>query len=142
MGNPAVETAVRNAPAAGYDILNLAAPGANTFEENWCLTALNGPCPALERSFAAFPNPIQVAAGDPLGMTTVSWNVPGVDRVEVRVGAPAGDLFAAGGSRGSEMTGHWVTDGLKFYLQDVSGGKPLTAANTLATVTVRLEAKK
>jgi len=141
MGNPAVETSVRNAPAAGYDILNLAAPDANTFEENWCLTALNGPCPALERSLAAFPNPIPVATGASMGTTTISWNVPGVDIVEVHVGAPGGDLFAAGGSRGSAVTGSWVSDGMRFYLQDVTGGKPLTAANTLATVTVRLEGR-
>jgi hypothetical protein len=32
-----------------------------------------------------------------------------------------------------------VTDGTTFYLQDVSGGKPLTANNTLATVVVHLQ---
>ena len=141
MGNPAVETSVRNTPAAGYDILNLAARDANTFEDNWCLTALDGPCPALERSFVAFPNPIPVAAGAALGNTTISWNVPGVDMVEVHVGSPAGDLFSSGGNRGTATTGLWVSDGLRFYLQDVSGGKPLTTANTLAILTVKLEGK-
>ena len=42
-------------------------------------------------------------------------------------------------SRGSAQTGLWVTDGMTFYLQDVSGGKSLTAENTLATVVVRLQ---
>src|SRR5439155_636457 len=32
--------------------------------------------------------------------------------------------------------GQWVSNGVVFYLQDVSGGLPLTSANTLATVTV------
>jgi hypothetical protein len=27
------------------DILNLAPPGANTFERNTCVTAVNAPCP-------------------------------------------------------------------------------------------------
>jgi hypothetical protein len=34
-----------------------------------------------------------------------------------------------------------VTDGMTFYLQDISGGKALTADNTLATVVVRLQNK-
>jgi hypothetical protein len=45
----------------------------------------------------------------------------------------------AGGDPGtfSLATGHWVTDGMTFYLQNVSNGLPLTAANTLATVRMR-----
>jgi hypothetical protein len=35
---------------------------------------------------------------------------------------------------GSATTGDWITDGAVFYVQDVSGGKALTSANTLATV--------
>ena len=31
----------------GADIKNLAAPGANTFDENICLTGVNAPCPAV-----------------------------------------------------------------------------------------------
>jgi hypothetical protein len=76
-----------------------------------------------------------------LGITTISWNVPGVEKVEVHVGSPSGDLFSSGGSRGSATTGLWVSDGLRFYLQDVSGGKPLTTANTLSILTVKLEGK-
>jgi len=44
--------------------------------------------------------------------------------------------MAGGGSSGSATTGVWVDNGTQFYLQDVSGGKPVTAANTLAQVTV------
>jgi hypothetical protein len=74
-------------------------------------------------------------------MTTISWMAPGAEAVEVRVGGPNGTLFAAGGSRGSAQTASWVSDGMTFYLQDISGGKPLTAENTLATVVVRLQRK-
>jgi hypothetical protein len=46
--------------------------------------------------------------------------------------------MAQGGSQGSASASGWVSDGLTFYLQDVSGGKALTGANTLATVTAHL----
>jgi len=67
---------------------------------------------------------------------------PGAEVVEVRVNSPDGDLLArGGGGRGSAQTGVWVADGMTFYLQDVSGGKPLNAENTLSTVVVRLQRK-
>jgi hypothetical protein len=74
-----------------------------------------------------------------LGMTAISWMAPGAEAVEVRIGSPNGVLWIGGGSRGSAQTGLWVADGMTFYLQDISGGKPLTAENTLATVVIRLE---
>jgi hypothetical protein len=40
---------------------------------------------------------------------------------------------------GTATTGQWVSDGLMFYLQDVSDGKPLTAENTLGTVRMQLQ---
>ena len=79
--------------------------------------------------FTANPNPILTS---PLGVTTLQWNAPTATTVEIHVGSPTGTLFAEGGSSGSAITGDWVTDGMVFYLQDVSGGKPLTSANTLA----------
>jgi hypothetical protein len=74
-------------------------------------------------------------------MTTISWTAPGTEAVEVRIGSPNGTLFVGGSSRGSAQTGLWVPDGMTFYLQDISGEKPLTADNTLATVVVRLQNK-
>jgi hypothetical protein len=74
-----------------------------------------------------------------VGITTISWMAPGAEAVEVRIGSPNGALFAGGGSRGSAQTGLWVRDGMTFYLQDISGDKPLTAESTLATVVVRLQ---
>jgi hypothetical protein len=76
-----------------------------------------------------------------LGITTISWMAPGVETVEVRVNSPDGAMLASGGARGSAKTGLWVADGMTFYLQDVSGGKPLNAENTLSTIAVRLERK-
>src|ERR1022692_4879485 len=89
-------------------------------------------------SLTASPNPIQVT-GAADGTTTISWNAPNAANVEIHVGSPNGPLFASGGNRGSQQTGPWVADGTTFYLQDVSGGKPLTASNTLATLVVHLQ---
>src|SRR5438067_510601 len=68
--------------------------------------------------------------------TTLSCTATGTSVVEVHVNSPTGALFSRSGASGTATTGQWVSDGVVFYLQDVSGGLPLTSANTLATVTV------
>jgi hypothetical protein len=92
---------------------------------------------ASAASLTASPNPIRVT-GAANGATTISWNAPNTASIEIHVGSPNGPLFAAGGNNGSAQTAAWVTDGTTFYLQDVTGGKPLTADNTLATLVVHL----
>jgi parallel beta-helix repeat protein len=47
-GNPAIQVSVDNPTTTGVDIRNLAAPGTNTFEDNFCLTAVNAACPAVD----------------------------------------------------------------------------------------------
>ena len=71
--------------------------------------------------------------------TVLSWTAPDSDAVEIHIGSPDGKLFAQSGNRGSMPTGTWVPDGMTFYLQDVSGGKPLISDNTLATLVVHLQ---
>lgn len=140
LGNPGVETSVDHPSATqGFDIRNLATPGANVFIGNTCDTSVNAPCPALEPSLTANPNPIPVTGSAGYGMTTINWMAQAAEAVEVRIGAPDGVLFVDGGSRGSAQTGLWVADGMTFYLQDVSGGRALTAENTLATIVVRFQ---
>jgi hypothetical protein len=90
-------------------------------------------------SLTASPNPIVVALGTLLGTTTIQWNAPAAQTVEIHIGGPTGTLFAAGGASGSAETGPWVTDGMQFYLQDTSAGKPLTADNTLAILVVQVQ---
>lgn len=70
--------------------------------------------------------------------TTLTWNVTGggASSVQVRAGSPNGTLVASGGTSGNVTTGKWVTNGTVFYLQNVTGGLPLTSEYTLATVTV------
>ena len=90
-------------------------------------------------SISADPNPIFAPAGTTLGVTRLSWSTT-AKRVAVCAGSPSGQIFAAShqGSHSAE-TGKWVSDGMTFYLQDVSEGQPLNAAHTLATVTVKLK---
>jgi hypothetical protein len=86
-------------------------------------------------TMTASPNPIpNVGAG--YGTTTISWNAPGASVIQVRVGSPTGGLLTDNGPVGSMATGNWVSNGMQFFLQDVSNGKALTQANTLAVLTV------
>ena len=89
-------------------------------------------------SITARPNPIRLSSDhqNGLGVTTVSWASAKLESAEVHIGAPNGPLFSRSGPSGRKETGEWVRDGMLFYLQDVSGGLPLTRANTVATVTV------
>ena len=93
--------------------------------------------------FTANPNPItdiSLDGGGELGVTTLQWSAPAsVTGVEIHLGSPTGPLFAAGGPNGTATTGNWVTDGMTFYLQDVSNGKPLAVANTLGIVVAQLQ---
>jgi len=85
----------------------------------------------------AEPNPFRPDSQG-LGQTTLSWLAHGTSKVEVRVDAPDGVLFVRQGpGRYSHPTGQWVRDGTTFYLQNVSKGLPLTAENTIATVTLK-----
>lgn len=87
-------------------------------------------------SISASPNPF-VPDPQGIGQTTLTWTSEGTTRVEVHANAPDGNLFAGtGAGMFSATTGHWVRDGMTFYLQNVSNGLPLTAANTLATITL------
>jgi parallel beta-helix repeat protein len=138
-GNPPVQVSADNPSAGGLDIKNLADPGANAFEGNICLTSSNAPCPSVGPSFTASPNPIPVTGSAFVGTTTLSWNAPDAQVIEIHIGSPDGKLFTRYGNRGSMNTGTWVPDGMTFYLQDVTGGKPLTADYTLASVVVHLQ---
>ena len=103
------------------------------------LASAGDPPPAVPVSFTASPNPIPVTRGASYGMTTVSWNAPGASVIEIRLGSPDGQLFVMDNNAGSAPTGLWVADGTTLYLQDVSNNQPRTAANTLATLTLRVQ---
>jgi len=90
-----------------------------------------------QSSITATPNPILVPAGGGVyGKTTLVWDTPAANQtLEVHVGSPTGPLFARSGSTGTSTTGTWVTDGLVFYLQNVTGGQNVTVATTTVSVT-------
>jgi hypothetical protein len=88
--------------------------------------------------FGARPSHVVQRDGSGVGSTELYWHISGRRDIEIHVNAPNGSLFASGHSSGAQRTGKWVTNGMRFYLQDVSGGKPLTPENTLASVTVEV----
>jgi glucose/arabinose dehydrogenase len=91
--------------------------------------------PTPRGSITALPNPF-TADAQGLGETILTWTSTGTSNVEVHLDRPDGNLLTSSGPGNfSAHTGHWVQNGQIFYLQNVSGGLPLTSANTLATVT-------
>ena len=94
-------------------------------------------------SIRADPNPVLVAdchaSHRPRGLTTLVWTSKGVDEVELHLDAPEGPLLEPGGRSQNGSVRRWVEDGHTFYLQDVSGGKPLISAHTLDMVRVTID---
>ncbi len=86
-------------------------------------------------SLTASPNPIPLTGSSPDGVTTLTWNAPGAQFIQIRVNSPTGTLFTYDGNSGSMQTGAWVTDGMTFYLIDVTNGK----SNTLASLVVHTQ---
>jgi hypothetical protein len=86
---------------------------------------------------SAAPNPVDTKKFQGPPSTRITWKLPGAARVEIHVESPDGTLWTEGGASGSAQTGAWVRNGLKFYLLDISQGKPgrLAAVLTVATCT-------
>jgi hypothetical protein len=96
------------------------------------------PRAVLNSTIFAQPARIVDTAGSGVGATELVWTIQPERRCEIHIDAPDGKLFATATASGSGKTGPWVKNGMKFFLQDVDGGKPLTPANTLAVVTVEV----
>ncbi len=95
------------------------------------------PSTSKNATITADPNPIQVCDSSGTGLTKLTWTSVGPAVVEMHVNSPNGDLLARTGANGTAATGKWVTNGMIFYLQDVTGGRSLTPENTLATFTAK-----
>ena len=117
-----------------------AAGAADTTFQRLSAAVRNHPvaAPTAHVAFEARPARIVQPDGSGLGITEFYWNVPDGFAVEVHVKAPDGPLLAAGEGSGHTRTQKWVTNGMRFFLQDVRGGKPLTAENTLASLSVEV----
>ena len=81
-------------------------------------------------TFTANPNPITLASGANVGITTLSWNAPGYNALQIRVDGVLFDAELPG--NGSVDTGNWVSNGLPFSLVDSTSGQ------TIATLTVQI----
>ncbi len=95
------------------------------------------PSTSKNATITADPNPIQVCDSSGTGLTKLTWTSVGPAVVEMHVNSPNSDLLARTGANGTAATGKWVTNGMIFYLQDVTGGRSLTPENTLATFTAK-----
>ena len=88
------------------------------------------------------PEPVDSQEHGALRSMELHWGASGASEVVVTIGTPGGAIFSRTTANqqgpteltGGATTGPWVHDGMVFYLQDVSGGQPLSAANTLASV--------
>jgi hypothetical protein len=80
-------------------------------------------------SITANPNPIAIAPG----VTTITWNAPGSNGVEIHLGTATGKLFATGAATGSAQTGPWVTNGMTFVLVEAATHAVLATTTVAAT---------
>jgi hypothetical protein len=126
--------------AAGFEASNLPSFGSEIVIRPWSWITnkcyLN-PMPIRTvydsgSSIVVTPN---LLVGSTPAQGTVSWVVAGSATIEIHVGSPSGTLFADATGSGSAVTGNWVTDGMQFFMQDVTGGKPLTLSNTIGVAT-------
>jgi 3D (Asp-Asp-Asp) domain-containing protein len=132
----AIPEATNDLPT-NYGVMTYPQP---TMTGTWLQQALANHTLTRNVLFYANPNPIQ-SGGTGLGPTTASWDATqqsGVTSVEIHIGSPNGTTLVAGGPSGSAPTNS-VSNGTVLYLQDVSGGKALTSANTLSTLTVQVQ---
>jgi hypothetical protein len=156
------ESEARRNPEAAYVYLNCAAvaidwglwpeaqqfldqaaargAGADPTFRRLSTTLRNRPAerPAQAAELIARPAHIVLPNGAGAGSTDLFWTVPEGMAFEVHVGAPNGPLFSSGNESGHARAEGWVTNGMQFFLQDVSGGKSLDAKNTLASVKVQV----
>jgi hypothetical protein len=100
------------------------------------VTMTAAPSPTPGGSISAWPNPFTPDVNG-AGQTTLVWTSVGTTHVEIHVNAPNGPGYVGTGPGSFAITTpNWVNNGMRFYLQNVSNGLPLTSANTLATVTM------
>ena len=52
--------------------------------------------------------------------TTLTWSAPGHQNTAIRINTIDGPQMTTGGPSGSQMTGAWISDGMKFLLVDTS----------------------
>jgi hypothetical protein len=84
----------------------------------------------------AIPRSIQSSFG--FGKTRLVWRTERTTRLEVHVDAPDGRLLAYSQGSGDVLTGPWVSDGMTFFLQDLSDTAAPAGELTLDRVVVHV----
>jgi parallel beta-helix repeat protein len=108
LGNPPIlvaNNAAENAPVA-FDILNLSDAGANTFENNLCVTSMNAPCANLRPApdvtsivTGVVFDPARVRTGGSLSATFSGSNLNATTYFDIRFRAP--------GATSDDVTFNW-----------------------------------
>ena len=126
-------------------VLYLAYDGPNLTKGGFFPNGVNGSLNTSAAAAATIDGPTLMASPNPIptsgalaGATTLTWNAPNSQAIQIRIGSPSGSLFTYNNSSGSQATGDWVTNGMKFYLQDATSGTVTDPANTLNVLTVTL----
>ena len=83
------------------------------------------------RSERFWADPAVVKSCEENVVTTLHWNVPDVETVEIRVAEKNGALFAVSSGAGSKQTERWVKHGMRFFLIEAVSRKVLAEANVL-----------
>ena len=88
-----------------------------------CEVCHTGGTPTDEMPMILDPNPAAACNGDGRANTTVIWADKG--DIEIRYGAPDGQLFTTRKREGSEETGGWVHDNSVFFMVAADTGETL-----------------
>jgi hypothetical protein len=96
-GNPPIQVSnsVPGNAAFGFDILNLSATGANTFENNLCISSMNAPCANLKPASDVIPivttvvfDPARIRSPGSFKATFSGINLASATYFDIRVRAP------------------------------------------------------
>lgn len=92
---------------------------------------------ARDSVLAGLPNPVKLCEGDSHGFQTLTWNTAIAREVELRLGAPDGPLMGRFGPAGWFVTGRYVRDQTRFFLQAAGESLSTSALDTLAVFQAR-----
>jgi hypothetical protein len=155
-GNPPILVA-NNAPdnaASGFDILNLAPAGANTFENNTCVTSMNAPCSSLKSEADVLPvinnvalNSPRVPRGGSVTVTFTGKNLSNTIYFDVRFRAPgaSADDVALNWQQGTSAphdiprgtaAGDWIITGVRAHADPNDHAGPFEPVQSTLSVFV------
>ena len=121
--------------STGSNVIEVTYSGDLGFSESRSSVLVTVSQPAAGVTFMANPDPIMLNSGSH-GMTTLTWDAPGYNQLAIFVGSPTGSsMTGTVGSSGSAPTGNWVTDGVQFFLMD------LTTHTAIASVTAHVSTR-